>query len=469
MTTFNQVFIIGIEHYEENGILPLPCATTDVERLSNVLVNSCGISPGHISLLADTKLAPEGVWIGPPTRAVILDRLAKLQDNLDSEGRILFYFAGHGAEISGKPYLLTRDSRMDVIKDTAVDVETINTVLADCNPRMLLRVYDCCRNPYIATRAAYGRMTASLEQSLLQKSRGWASWCSCSSGQVAYEDPDVGQGVFSYYLCLGLQGDAQDASGSVSLYGLADYVHKGVERWSQQHGVEQVPHIEIDIEGLAILTEPSHSVTENIPRMDPLESLAEFLRDHIDAAQPDIRSLTFSTDEEYSAILDRTVTSLEARFSSFAGPGITYECKSCGRPAVIKQRVWMQILQDMNKHGVSEEFTNVVNGNTTKVTGQMPIVPEVLLSVFVLRFSYCYWIWFNLACGKTSFLTDSFQPSPGETSGYYVIRAGDSSWESIVDSHLNSIFSVFAENTKQWSQQYMEFVVGKTEHLRDGQ
>ena len=70
--------------------------------------------------------------------------------------------------------------------------------------------------------AARTRLTAHTTTGLLS---------ACRCGQRAYEWPTKGQGVFSYYLCEGLDGEAWE-NGQIEFHRLAGYVGKQVRRWT---------------------------------------------------------------------------------------------------------------------------------------------------------------------------------------------------------------------------------------------
>ena len=69
-----------------------------------------------------------------------------------------------------------------------------------------------------------------------------ASLYACNFDELAYEVPEKGHGVFSYYLLEGMRGGATDNNGEITVTGLADYTQKKVTAWAQeQKGIRQTP------------------------------------------------------------------------------------------------------------------------------------------------------------------------------------------------------------------------------------
>lgn len=397
---------------------------------------------------------------------MILDRLTAVTSEIGNNDVVLFYFAGHGCELDKKPYLLTSDTRMNVAKDTAIPVESLNGILVETGARFLLRVYDCCRNPFSGGRSLTGRMTQLLQESLLAGPRGCASWCSCSTGEIAHEEPDYGHGVFTYFFCKGLQGAAKGEQGHVTLFGLADYVLTGVDAWCRQKGSRQKPHLEANTEGSIILTEkllPSKICTSDI---DPLLDLAEFLNNHVEGTAPHMRNLKLSSDEEFRTIFQELSDVLNEQYDTLSS-SMHLDFKAIGRNDVIRSRGWMRALQDMNKHKVKSDFYDKPWGLRIKADGLLPVIPSTRLDIFLLRFSSFYWLWFHHSCSGTDYHRVEFKPTPPTCTGYRVIKAGDATLSETILKHSSSILSVISEDIKTWSAQLKEFIESLTEHLAD--
>jgi uncharacterized caspase-like protein len=255
--------VTGVSKYRDDQIADLPYATNDAIRLANALTSFGGFDRDRVYLLANAVEAmPSDAECLDPTRGNIIQKVQYVADAAGTDDLIVLFFAGHGVEMSKKPYLLSAETMMDVLSYTAVNVVTeINEILEKSHARTILRVFDACRSPFGDTRATSARMTKGFEEALLHASSGWASLSSCSSGEVAHELADWGHGVFSYYLCEALEGKAANDDGEVTFDRLVDYVRTSVGIWCDQQSQKQTPHLQSDLSGVVTLT-----VTKRLPR-----------------------------------------------------------------------------------------------------------------------------------------------------------------------------------------------------------
>ena len=60
-----------------------------------------------------------------------------------------------------------------------------------------------------------------------------ATLYACNVGERAYEWSEKGHGVFSYYLLEGLNGQAANSQGQVTVTGLAEYTQSKVVDWAE--------------------------------------------------------------------------------------------------------------------------------------------------------------------------------------------------------------------------------------------
>ncbi|WP_145251928.1 caspase family protein [Aeoliella mucimassa] len=147
----------------------------------------------------------------------IANTLKYISESATEEDELFLYIASHGVEISSVPYLLTADTRMNVVKETAIDTNEVNDILKASSARCVVRFFDACRSPFGIARTPAGRMSSVFEHALFATATGWATVSSCSTGEYSYESGDFEQGVFSYYLCEGICGRAANSKGLVRL------------------------------------------------------------------------------------------------------------------------------------------------------------------------------------------------------------------------------------------------------------
>lgn len=94
-----------------------------------MLIKHAGFPPENVRLFCDRPDAEPIVPARVPGHSDILSATAEFGGSAKPEDLLLFFFAGHGNEISETPYLLTNDTRLNVIRDTALPAERIREYL----------------------------------------------------------------------------------------------------------------------------------------------------------------------------------------------------------------------------------------------------------------------------------------------------------------------------------------------------
>src|SRR4051794_5506516 len=136
---------------------------------------------------------------------------------------------------------------MDVVKETAVDVRTLNSYMEKTKARCVVRIFDACRAPIGGARVFFQGMSRGLEAAMLKAGQGWATFNSCSSGEAAWEHSNLENGVFTNYLCEGLEGRAADEKGIVRWDRLVDFIKTSVSVFCKEQGLTQTPHAISDL------------------------------------------------------------------------------------------------------------------------------------------------------------------------------------------------------------------------------
>ena len=111
-----------------------------------------------------------------------------------------------------------------------IPLDSIYQQLDRSRATLKLLVVDACRsNP---TRAAGGKtMSRGFASSLRKPPRGLLLLTSCGEGQVAFEEPTFGHGVFMHFVLDGLAGKAADEDGDVTLTGLYAYASSHTKKY----------------------------------------------------------------------------------------------------------------------------------------------------------------------------------------------------------------------------------------------
>lgn len=135
----------------------------------------------------------------------------------------LFYFAGHGDRATNDVVLVTQDGATG---DPGVTLSAILGKVQHSSIREVIVVLDCCFSGGAGGVPQLDAGVAALREgvSLLSASR---------SDQTAAETA-TGRGLFSVYLCAGLDAGAADVLGKVTLAGLYAYLSESFGPWHQR-------------------------------------------------------------------------------------------------------------------------------------------------------------------------------------------------------------------------------------------
>ncbi len=234
----------GVEQYDDARITPLRYAVADAVAVAAAF-RAAGVPQRNITVLTSDQPAPAV----RPVRVRIIAALQAVRDQAVEDDRLVVFFAGHGVQENGQQYLLTCDSRRDLVEDTALPMSLVSKALRGLRAREVLFIIDACRNnPDAARGDTDARMTDGLARGMRPRivtdapdSLSEATLLSCEVGQRAYENPEAGHGAFTVALLNGLRGQASDDEGVVRLSRLAEYVKTAVSQWAVENHRQQTP------------------------------------------------------------------------------------------------------------------------------------------------------------------------------------------------------------------------------------
>jgi len=224
MTTLHALFV-GIDQYREASIPDLRFARSDAETLDDAFRRCDYRDDIRTHLLVDVEA----------TRSNILDLAGRqLPTSIGEDDLAVFYFAGHGSPelVPGlddaSRYLVCHDSSRDQLMASAIDVAVdLPRIAARCRCRMLLFLLDACFSGYSGGRGIVGLRLASARRAGrpgvrlrdLPLGEGLAFIAAATDDQVAWEEPALAHGVFSYHLLSALLAAGQgEVIGVASLY-----------------------------------------------------------------------------------------------------------------------------------------------------------------------------------------------------------------------------------------------------------
>ncbi len=251
--------IIGVGRYESPDIPKLRYTVPDAEAIYQVLTGPGSFKKEHVLLLTDkTEKKPTFRNIRWAL-GTFLARSAKKDDT------VLIFFAGHGApEVDPRgierdglaKYLVPIDADPDDLYSTALQMDEIQTIFGRIEAERVVVFLDSCYSGAAGGRTFTSKKTRAshvddLFLERLTRSKGRAIITASRPAEVSIELPELGHGIFTYYLVQGLKGAADlNRDGIVSLQELYEYVEQQVTQKSRAVGGSQHPVMKGELEGV---------------------------------------------------------------------------------------------------------------------------------------------------------------------------------------------------------------------------
>ena len=265
--------LVGINNYQ-NDIGALKYCVSDVEAFRATLIQVVGYKPRNVHLMTDQMSGQD-----LPNFINILLRLENLANRIQIGDTFIFYFSGHGISTQDQSYLLALDSNTTTyrtLKRSAIPIEEVNDILSGVKAQQILTIIDACRNDPSAGRSNQDNLLSEnfargfqLEPrtDVLGQPAVSANLYACSIGERAYEWAEKKQGVFSYFMLKGLQGEAVNEDGEVTITELANYTQQKVGEWTLTYrGKKQTPWLVLKGKSNLVLAENLSRVRTKITR-----------------------------------------------------------------------------------------------------------------------------------------------------------------------------------------------------------
>jgi len=457
--------IVGVSDYEaDDQIAKLPCAKNDAVRIHEDLIKCGGFDADRSYLLVNGVDCADAIT---PTKGNLFQRMKYVCESALEDDLIVFFFAGHGAEISKNPYLLTSDTMMDVVQQTAVKITDLNEMLERSKAKCIVRVFDACRSPFAETRCIFGGMTRGLQDALLKTGRGWASFSSCSSGEVAHESGELEHGIFSYYVCEGIEGKAANDKGEVTFDRLVDYVKTSVGNWSDKQSQPQTPHVQSDLSGQLVLASLLPARVTAVPEsQNPLDMLRLGIDKHLSQTPEDTRNLTFTDEKEYGEVFQLVEGAVGHVLQPFSHPSLTIDTGQKQLLNKIGGPPWQIFTEDVRQNRVKSEEKPPTYALQIRFSSSEVVVPRTTLTLCVSRFSFFYWLWYLHECAQKQ-LQGSFVAEPGFKKGFFTFKAKAALDGRKMENTVKELFKRAGEDILGWADQLAEFVDGRLKPLRE--
>ncbi|MGH7388615.1 MAG: caspase family protein [Candidatus Rokuibacteriota bacterium] len=251
--------VVGIGRYDNAAIPRLRYAVSDAEAIYQVLTGPGGFKKDNVLLLTDRTERKPTLRNLKFALGTFLARSAKKDDT------VLIFFAGHGApEIDQRglerdglaKYLVPSDADPDDLFSTALPMDDLQTIFGRIESERVVAFLDACYSgaaggrTFTSTRTRAGHVD-DLFLERLTRSKGRAIVTASRPAEVSVELPELGHGIFTYYLLQALRGAGDlNRDGIVSLQELYEYLEQQVVRKSRSVGGNQHPVLKGELEGV---------------------------------------------------------------------------------------------------------------------------------------------------------------------------------------------------------------------------
>lgn len=255
--------LIGIQNYPASR---LKYCHNDVHRLAKVLRDECGYDDVEVYL--DDRLNEER----QPSLGNLSKQIRRALVHANSAGyqRVMLYYSGHGyRDAQQRLYLAPNDYDAKALELTCFPLQSLHQLLEGCTKIPIkFVVLDCCHAG--AGKGDDDQLGGGELERVFAKSKGTLTLASSLSDEKSLEWDEKRQGVFTYWLCEGLLGQAdRDGNGLVDHEELHKYVfdrvYKTARTMNQEQTVKLIPSE--DWRGVAVLAgraSPRANVSDNV-------------------------------------------------------------------------------------------------------------------------------------------------------------------------------------------------------------
>ncbi|MBV9386646.1 MAG: caspase family protein [Chroococcidiopsidaceae cyanobacterium CP_BM_ER_R8_30] len=244
------VCLVGVNQYQDDSLSSLRYSAIDCQGLGEALFNATQGFPSKEVMIHHDFSAQ------PPILDTVRASLQRIVSETQPQDTVIFYFSGHGVldPNTQQAILCLADTQKDNLLATGMGLQELLQMLGKSSAYQQLICLDACHSGDITLGGARGTMetqqgsassllnpTPQFLQVLRERaaqSKGFCALLSCDRGQQSWEFPELGHGVFTYYLIRGLLGEAADSQGVIEADGLYKYVYRQtlqyIEKANQQ-------------------------------------------------------------------------------------------------------------------------------------------------------------------------------------------------------------------------------------------
>lgn len=229
------LLLVGVNEYEDDTLPSLQYSALDCQGLSEALSGAIQVLPRKEMFVCHDFAAQA------PRKDVICASLRRIVLQAQSQDTVLFYFSGHGVlePQTQQVVLCLADTYRSNLLDRGLGLHELLQMLDECQARQQLIWLDTCHSGGLSgslrgvTRPE-ADPTVQLVEVLRRRaaqSKRFDAFLSCDQGQQSWEFPELGHGLFTYYLMRGLWGEAADLRGVIEADKLYKYVYNQTSQY----------------------------------------------------------------------------------------------------------------------------------------------------------------------------------------------------------------------------------------------
>ncbi|MEL6461528.1 MAG: caspase family protein [Cyanobacteria bacterium J06621_15] len=229
------LLLVGVNDYQDSGLPSLRYPALDCQGLEESLVRATEGFPNKEIVVHHDFAAKT------PQLKNIRESLKRIVFQSRPNDSIMLYFSGHGMvdPKTKEAVLCFSDTNQNNLLNTGLPMQELVEILSKSPAKQQLLCLDTCHSGNMGLLGSSGNSrdaqtpahnsTPQLMSVLRQRaaqSKGFCALLSCDRGQKSWEFPELGHGVFTYYLMKGLSGEAADSTGFIDADGLYKYVYR---------------------------------------------------------------------------------------------------------------------------------------------------------------------------------------------------------------------------------------------------
>ncbi|MBE9044840.1 caspase family protein [Pleurocapsales cyanobacterium LEGE 10410] len=223
------ILLVGVNQYYDRRNLPsLQYSAVDCQGLGSALKEATA-SFSNKEVIIHHDFASQH-----PHQAEVRQSIQHIVSAACPGDTILFYFSGHGIldPKTQQVVLCLADTDTKQLLTTGIPLNPLLKQLSNCAATQQLVWLDACHSggmtllgtSKISLPNPSSRLVEVLRHQAAE-SKGFYALLSCDRTQQSWEFPELGHGVFTYYLMRGLRGEAADSQGIIEADALYQYVY----------------------------------------------------------------------------------------------------------------------------------------------------------------------------------------------------------------------------------------------------